>query len=102
MATAGDRPTEVRRVRPAMETRGLRATAPPLRRHRTLEDRRDGLNSAFMNSESTYANSLEHLYDELEWLDLHIARAVQHARSARRAGSDAYISDQAAEDLLAD
>ena len=33
-----------------------------------------------MPAEPSYNSSLEHLYDELDWLDLHIERAVQHAR----------------------
>src|SRR5262245_63911561 len=54
-----------------------------------------------MSTERSYNSSLEHLYDELEWLDLHIERAVQHARTARRAFSESFISDQAVNDLIA-
>ena len=55
-----------------------------------------------MPAERSYDSSLEHLYDELDWLDLNIELSVRHARLARRTGSESYISDEAAKGLITD
>jgi SpoVK/Ycf46/Vps4 family AAA+-type ATPase len=49
-----------------------------------------------------YQTNLDHLRDELAWLDLNIRWAVQRARSCRQVGGALYVSDQTVEDLIKD
>ena len=47
-----------------------------------------------------YLNNLDHLYDELAWLDLNIRLAVLRARSPRHGEGAAFVSDQSVEELV--
>ncbi len=49
-----------------------------------------------------YANNLDHLHDELAWLDLNIQRGISRARSLHQDGGNLYVSEQAADELAGD
>ena len=50
----------------------------------------------------SYGNTLDHLRDELAWLDLNIQLAVLRVRSLRRDEGGLYVSDHAVDELIKD